>query len=229
MPTDPRKRQKKLERRKADRKAKRQQIARATPTGLGDQIRLATRYPLLDCFISDVLWEEGIGTVTLSRELPNGMVAFAIFLVDRYCLGVKDAFLRVEGAFSYRQRMAKMRSQYSAPAVEPACARKLVEEAVRYAESLGLHPHPDYAKARLIFGDIDPAACTQTFEFGKDGKPFFINGPNDTPARCRQIIETLARTCGQDNFHYLMQVSPDTELALVDEDMDYLDEDEGDE
>ena len=60
----------------------------------------------------------------------------------------------------------------------------------------------------LLFGDVDPAASEARFEFGKDGKPFFIAGPRDTPARCKQILTTLANTCGPDGFHYLIPVSP---------------------
>ena len=37
-----------------------------------------------------------------------------------------------------------------------------------YAAGLGLQPHPDYHKAKLLFGDIDPSACQDEFEFGKE-------------------------------------------------------------
>ena len=42
----------------------------------------------------------------------------------------------------------------------------LVEGAVEYAKSLGLSPHADYARARHIFGDIDPAASDREFVAG---------------------------------------------------------------
>jgi hypothetical protein len=42
--------------------------------------------------------------------------------------------------------------------------------------------------------------------FGKDGKPFFMSGPYDTPARCRRIIDTLTRRCGPEGFHYTVAV-----------------------
>ena len=44
-----------------------------------------------------------------------------------------------------------------------------------------------------IFGDVDPAACTETFTFGRDGEPFFVSGPNDTAARIRSVELTLAK------------------------------------
>src|SRR4029077_20110405 len=106
--------------------------------------------------------------------------------------------------------------------MEPACARKLVEGAVAYAHELGFAPHPDYQTAKVIFGDIDSSQCEEEFEYGKDGKPFFFAGPNDSPARCRQILDTLARTRGQGNFHFTMPVGPGAfeDLTVAEEEED---------
>ena len=56
--------------------------------------------------------------------------------------------------------------------------------------------------ARISVDDFD-----QTFEYGQDGKPFFIQGPYETPQRVDQIIASLTRNCGEDNFHYLLEIS----------------------
>ncbi|MFQ5825644.1 MAG: hypothetical protein ACE5JB_16520, partial [bacterium] len=84
------------------------------------------------------------------------------------------------------------------------------EGAVAYAKDLGFSPHPDYRIANKILGDIDPDVCPMSFEFGKDGKPFFIAGPYDTPKKCKMIMDTLTKRCGQDGFHYM--VPADNEL-----------------
>lgn len=118
----------------------------------------------------------------LSRQLSDGTIAFAVFLVDRYCLGVKDVMADILSRYEYDTQIAhKMRSEFTSKEVSPAAARKLVEAAIEYARGLGLSPHPDYQRAKLIFGAINPAECTEQFEFGKDGKPLFIAGPHDTP------------------------------------------------
>jgi hypothetical protein len=100
--------------------------------------------------------------------------------------------------------MREMRGRFTAEDVSPACARKIVEGAVEYARALGLHPHPDYHKTKGIFGDIDAGECPDEFEFGKDGKPFFIAGPNDTPERCRQILRALEQARGPGGYDYLI-------------------------
>jgi hypothetical protein len=91
----------------------------------------------------------------------------------------------------------------------PACARKLVEGGVAYAADLGLSPHPDYRIASLIFGDVDAATCDREFTYGKDGKPFFVAGPYDGPARCHQVMQALASHKRPDEYHYIVPVHPD--------------------
>jgi hypothetical protein len=243
MPTDPRKRQKKQEQRAAKRKAKLKERTREQQTGLAERLAAAVKYPVLQCWASDDVWTQGMGWVCLSRELPGGSVAFGVFLVDRYCLGVKNAFADVAGRFAYEDRIVgKLRSGSGVRELSPAAARKLVEGSVAYAAALGLHPHADYHKAKRIFGDIDAAECKEEFEFGKDGKPCFIAGPNDTPERCRLILHTLERACGPDGFEYLIPlmdprvlpeslrrktarlIGEDETGAIVDQDMNFSDE-----
>ncbi len=207
MGSDPRKRQKKLERRAAKRKEKKHLLVREQSAGLPERLTAAARFPVLYCGIGESLEPEGIAWVLLSRELPNGQVAAASFLVDRYCLGVKNVFAEVLGRSAYNSKyVQRMRSDMALRSVAPAEARKLLEEAVAYARGLGLSPHPDYPKALLLFGDVNPAESDARFEFGKDGQPFFVAGPNDTPERCQQIMAILRDTCGPGRFHYLLPV-----------------------
>ena len=146
----------------------------------------------------------GIGQACISRQMPNGSIAHGVFLIDRYCLGVKDAFGGITSRYDFETRLERGSRR---DLVSPGTLRHLVESALAYAGQFGLAPHPDYFKAAPIFGDIDSSAPERTWEFGKDGKPFFISGPNDTPARCRQIMAALGGSEGPDGFDYLMQVS----------------------
>jgi hypothetical protein len=227
MAVDPRKRQKQLQRRAAKRKDKHQLVTREKFASVPERIAAANKYPILDCWMTSSLWTQGIGWVCLSRELPNGFVACAIFLVDRYCLGVKDVIMDVTSRFAYDSKMSRQsRSLGKRERVSPAKLRKFVEDAVAYAQSLGLPPHADYAAAARIFGNIDPVECTETFEFGKDGKPFFIGGPHDTPERCRRIVHALEQACGTGGYDYLMAISRATEVVPLDADESAPDEED---
>lgn len=222
MALDPRKRQRKLQKRKAKQKAERRDIARRESRGMAGQLEQASAAPVLHCFATTSIWDEGIGHVVISRLLPNGAVAFVDFLVDVHCLGVKDVIMHVAPRSRYEEGFyRKITDQFGSDPLKPECARKLVEGAVVYAMDLGLPPHPDYRAARMIFGDILAEACTEEYVYGKDGKPFFVSGPYDSPAKCRNIIRTLQDRCGPKGFHFLMPMAPNRgdfdDLEMIEE------------
>ena len=207
MAMDPRKRQKKLEKQKAKKKAERRAIARRESRGFAPQFQAAANSPILHCCMREELWEKGIGEVLISRSLPNGNVAFAVFLVDVYCLGVKDAYSGIRSRLEYEDTLyGKIRRQSEIVSVKAEYARKLVEGAVQYAEAIGFSPHADYRVAKLIFGDISADSCTEQFVYGRDGKPFFIAGPYDDEYRCRHIVKTMESHCGPGGYHYLLPI-----------------------
>jgi hypothetical protein len=202
MANNPRKRQKKLERRSARRKEKKQTVARQESGGLPARLAAASQYPILHCWVMTALEDSGMGSVLLSRQ-SGGMVAVAVFLVDRYCLGVKDAFGEVLHRADYDRRyVPRFQTEHPSRDIAPADARKLLEDAVAYARSIGLHPHADYVKVLPLFGDIDPAQGAATFDFGDRGKPHFIAGPYDSPERIRQILAILEHQCGPDGYYH---------------------------
>src|SRR3954447_17819242 len=206
MATDPRKRQEKPERRAANPKEWNPLPAKGQPAALGQRLTAAATSPPLHSSVTEDLWAQGLGWVLFSRGLPDGSVAVAVFLVGRYCLGVKNALADIVSRSSYESNFArKLRSEFASRDVSPSAARKLVEGAVEYARGLGFPPHPAYDTANLLFGDVDAGGCADEFEFGKDGQPFFIAGPHDTPDRCRQILGLLTRSRGPGGFHYLVR------------------------
>jgi hypothetical protein len=207
MAVDPWKRQKKLERQRTKQKAGRRESARRESRGLALRLEESAAAPLLHCSRGSRLWETGIGHVVVSRQMANGNVAFAAFLVDVYCLGVKDAFWAVTPRATYERKLYdKLAQQEELVRLTPECARKLVEGAVGYALDLGFSPHPDYRAAKLIFGDISAEDCLERFSYGKDGKPFFVAGPYDDRIRCEQILRTLEKRCGPDGYHFFVPV-----------------------
>jgi hypothetical protein len=206
MTTDPRRRQRKLEARAARRKEKHRFLRREKNASLADRFKDASRFPVLSSWVIEDLWTHGLGQVCLSRLLPNDTVAFAVFLVDRYCLGVKNCFGEITTRARFEERVEeRVRLSYSVRRLAPASVRKLVEGSVEYARDLGFAPHSDYHPLAPIFGTIDSAESPDTFEFGADGKPFFIAGPNDTPLRCHMILKALKRRCGTDGFRFLIR------------------------
>lgn len=208
MATDPRKRQKQHARKVAKRKAtlttKRSGVEAPGGMNAVRLMRVAAAAPLHECLMGRDLFEMGIGTVVVSRELPNGRMGAAFFLLDVFCLGVKNADFLVATREEYSWRLEHMMAHETLLPIAPEYARKLVEAAEAYARDLGFSPHPDYQLSRKIFADIDATACPATLTCGKDGQPFYAAGPYDTPQRVHNVLQTLTKRCGPDGFHYLL-------------------------
>src|SRR6202030_934257 len=114
----------------------------------------------------------GIGWVITARFKSNEVrVQAGIFLVDVFCLGAKLAHYEDCDAADYRRGITHhYRSRFPMVATEPRCARKLVEQAVQYAQGLGFAPHPDYKKAARVFGGLRAKQCSQKFTFGHEAR-----------------------------------------------------------
>ena len=160
------------------------------------------------------LFEQGIGWVIIARYKPAGeRVEAGIFLVDLRCLGVKWAAYENCDRRDYLQRIrGHYESEFPMAQVDPACARKLVEQATEYARNLGFAPHPEYKLAARVFGGINAGECTQNFVFGREGKPFYFRGPRETEEQARRIVAHLEKRCGAGNFHYMVALGDAEEI-----------------
>jgi len=171
---------------------------------MASQIALAVNAPIHECLVPANLFERGIGNLVFSRSLPGERMALAMFLLDVFCLGVKDTFFAVVGRDEYDRRLRSWREAESLQRIDPAGLRKLVEGGVVYARELGFNPSPDYVVVHKIFGDVEATACPSHFQYGHAGKPFYISGPNDTAIKVQTILDQLQRRVGPGNFDYLV-------------------------
>ncbi len=165
-----------------------------------ERMRRMAAAPLHSCLVNQALFEIGNGNLVVARKGTDGRIAVAAFMLDVYCAGVKDVILRLGESREIESVIAAMGDVQPFVAIDAACARKLLRDLVAWSRSIGLAPHSDYAQAELLFGDASADDCTESFTFGKDGKPFLIAGPLDTPARIRQRIDAMRRKVGEDGF-----------------------------
>jgi hypothetical protein len=197
----------KMARKTAKRKKRKITIRREAALS-GITHRLATaralKAPLYECWERNDLFEPhaGIGNVVVTRKTPGNQVLMAAFLVDVFCLGVKDAHCMLLSEIEYRFRLQQIENHQNLSEIHPACAKKLVEGAQIYAESLGFSPHGDYGFAKKIFGDIQEKRCPRSFTFGRNGKPMYLAGPNDDVQFQKKIMNTLTAKLGENGFHY---------------------------
>jgi hypothetical protein len=204
-------RQKKLERKNKKRKQHRKYPGASRL--LRDKAENYTRFPIHECLVPDGLFETGLGNVIVTRQTQQGTIAISAFVVDVYCLGVKNALFKVSNEYDYehtiKPRLIQSHEGQYFESLHQACAKKLIEGAIHYAEELGFSPHRDYHNAKNIFGDIDASVCPVKYTYGKDGKPFYIRGPNESSNQASKIIDQLHTRCGEGNYNYLVTLDED--------------------
>jgi hypothetical protein len=190
------KQQERLARKKAKRATKKAALARHE-ADLVMSLDGVETWPVFEAVVPEDLLRQGIGNLYLARRMPDGRLALGVYLLDTFCLGVKDCTLDVVTPSAYRLQVAqageRARARYRP--ISPEAFAKLILDGVAYARRIGLEPHPNFEACRSLLDGIDPTACDETFEFGMDGKPHYIQGPYDSPARIARIV-TAVRAAG---------------------------------
>lgn len=145
----------------------------------------------------------GMVPVVLRRRGPGGAVAFAFFLVDAWCLGVKDCAGELLTASESKERLEHLQERVGLERCSAAEGKAVVDGGVAYARALGLEPHPDFPKAYPIWGDVQAASIPSDVEFGRDGRPTYIVGPYDDRHRQQLILNMLRSSVGEGNFDWV--------------------------
>jgi hypothetical protein len=158
----------------------------------------APQWAGLDPGASDAEEVRGLVAVLVAAESTRSSKAqVAGFLLDVWCLGVKNALPAEQMTPS--QLAAHQHAYFSAfeghVQVPAELGRALVFGAADYARGLGFDPEADFDAAAVVLGE--PAGPCP-IRFGRDGKPFYVNGPYDDP---EAIVRTLQRAVGDDGFH----------------------------
>jgi hypothetical protein len=211
--------QKRAAKQKARRSEKRAKLFRRTSTDPTIRLALARRWPVVDSIASTNLWSSGLGSLAIARRESEDSLVFAVFLVDVHCLGVKNAFWTAGTPHDFKELVRKMEQTQPVRAIDAACLVKIVDGAVEFAKSFGFPPHPDYRHASMLLDGIDPTTCPHQFTFGREGKPFYIQGPFESNAQATAIMQRIQAAGG----HFVVQASDAAERQLPDSE-DGLDE-----
>ena len=210
MPRDERKHQKVLMKKRSKQKATAQHRshqyafdALSGPT----IIRRARTFPLVECLIS-AEWqkeEPGLVQIVVARRQPDDDICFGVYLVDKYCLGLKNTFARA--GFSQTRYENEIREGIFQGEVPEKCppelAHQMIYQSIDYAAQFGFEPEKDFASSQYLLVPRGELEEPYQLTFGKDGKPFYIAGPRDNANR---IMRQLEKTAGPGNFHYILPI-----------------------
>jgi hypothetical protein len=231
MPKDQRKRQEKLLKRRLKQKQKKKQAARAS-FGVSEKavIRRACSYPLYECHINDGWQEQGMASILISRRQSESLVILGSYIVDIYCLGVKDTYCRANLPMAkYHETRERYINNIHVKKCSPELAHQVIYGGIDFAAGLDLQPHKDFLLSRHVLEPREAIPPNPDIEFGKNGKPFYVAGPHDNFSR---IMNHLENTLGRDGFHFIVPLEDPDEYDDFDmnsyEDEDLFEEDDED-
>lgn len=163
----------------------------------------ARTLPIGKCFVNNNWEKEGLAEVIITRNRPNGNFVVGVYLVDTYCLGVKDAFChndfdpgRVEKLLD---KIRVGREIREIPYIE---AHNIIYGAIAFAEDAGIPPVKDFSLAKYVLEEDTDDIPLIEYEYGKDGKYFLVCGPDNH--RDKLFIQPLIKKLG-DNFDYICE------------------------
>ncbi len=210
MARSEKKRQQKAMKQRLKEKAKKKKASQSrfsSPTSPRSIIRQARRYPVDECLITGNWQDSGLASILIVRRQSDSLVLFGVFLVDLHCLGVKNAFCNAnmaETKFTSEFR-AEFASRNGAVSCSHELAHQVIYGALDYAAGIGFQPHKDFSLARHVLEPRDTIPANDEVEFGVDGKPQFVAGPEDNVSH---IMAHLEKRLGEDGFHFIVPVEP---------------------
>lgn len=194
--------QQKRRQRDAARKKQRRTALIRTRQAAGDLANLGS-WPVVHAHIN-TNWrsDQSLAITSIARRNPAGGLTAAVFLVDHQCLGIKNVIWRPRLSLErYEEMLDRIAGDGPVERCSPELVAKVVDEGVRYAESLGFTTPADASKARRILEGIDPGSCTEDVPLGgTEGKPLYVAGPDDD---VDAIMRQLQRRLGHDGFHFI--------------------------
>ena len=174
---------------------KRKLLNHASPTELSKK---ATEFKVEQCLINDDWQESGLAQIVLVRQMPNLKYLMGIYLVDIFCLGLKDSFLRVnfkqEDVVQFIHRVPQQLIEISYEDV-----RSVVLGAIEYASQWRFEPNQGWSQTRYLV-EFD-RAYEKKFTFGKEGKPLYVQGPHDNVV---EIMGKLGSSIKEGEAHFMV-------------------------
>lgn len=168
-------------------------------------ISKARQLPFDICLINYNWKEAGQASIMISRKQPSGHFLIGIYLVDIFCLGLKNTAWRFNmNPQDFERFQLDFNEKYDGNnEADISLLHNIIYGAIDYAQELGFKPHKDFSLSEYI---LDPDLITDgidEIEFGKDGKPFYISGPFD---QVGHIMRTLDKNVGEGNYTYIAHV-----------------------
>ena len=162
------------------------------------------------CFVSEDMHEYGEGYVIVTRRHTGGRISVAFYLIDIFCLGVKDSFYRLRLEEDELEEMLDRMPNIIKCSYEEA--HNWVYGAIAWAEEAGIAPDKSFAVTKYMLEEDTDEVPLIEYEFGHNGKHWLMANNNLELSR---YLPLLKKNLGEGN--YTLTVKTDYEDADLSE------------
>ncbi len=180
--------------------------------------------PIYECWVNEDWDQSKMAQVTVARQHSNGNISFAVYLVDLWCLGVKDTFFNFNISHIEYQEFLESHAHNTVIKIDYSLAHNIIFAGYDFALELDIPPHKQFSKTTLYFLEEDNEAIELIdIECGKDGKPVILNDI-DSFESSSGLYKRLAEKLGEEN----VILEDEDDLDWDDEEFDDDDDEEFD-
>lgn len=162
----------------------------------------ARKLELGKCYMTD-LNEYGLGHIIVTRNHTGGKVSMAEYLVDIYCLGVKDSFYRLRMDDYEVEDIVRQIDAMECPYNE---AHNWIYGAIAFAEEAGIEPDKSFNLTQYMLEEDTDDIPLMEFEYGKEGKHLLVAHNRQEANR---YLPLLKQNLGDGNYDFIVEDTPD--------------------
>lgn len=157
------------------------------------------------CYINANWKTEGMGSLMVLRAVPSGGYAMASFLIDTWCVGLKEAWGRInatreefDDAIDHQRESGLVIER-----IDPDMARRLVAGAIRFSTRNGFRLPHRYERWTAILGGVGDWRLASLQDFGTEDGTLCYVGTEEFLHK-RLIGCTPQQFLARKDVHFLM-------------------------
>ena len=166
------------------------------------------------CYVSEDMTSYGEGYVAVTRKHTGGRTSIAVYLIDTFCLGVKDSYFRLRLEEDELEELLDR-----APAIRECSyeeAHNWVYGAISWAEEAGIDPHKSFNVTQYMLEEDTDDIPLIEYDFGYKGKHLLVA---DSTAEVNRYLPLLEKNLGEGNYDYTIRLD-DEDYYDDEDDMD---------
>ncbi len=161
------------------------------------------------CYINSNWRESGLALVFVNRRHINAHVTHAAYVVDLYCLGLKESFWTFnQDPLDFKDFMEQQQKENPQGVrlikTEYGLVHNIIYGAIEYAGELGFLPHKSFDTTKYVLEEDDDHVEFIKLTFGYKGKPLYISSPGQ-PAERNRVLAQLEKNPGRGKYEYITE------------------------